>query len=152
MEMIEKKKEHYLNNKNILAAWTRSIELGRVTDELGRMFLLLATKLTNHRRFVRYPFKEDLVSAGALACVNAWQNFNPTFSQYPNPFAYFSSIVWNAFVAFVKKEYAQSNTKNAMKIEYGLEPDHGYQDVLESQRKKSDTVAAAKTKGVEVNG
>lgn len=131
-------KKKYLTNKNLMYELEKSKEQGYMTDELGKMFMLLAERYTSHRFFVRYPpgFKEELVSTGVLACCKAWESFDPSRQTHPNPFAFFTTCVHNAFVQLCKKEYNQKNIVNALKVDEGMNPDHGYQEIIDEKDEK----------------
>lgn len=129
-------KKIYLKNKNLLAELEKSRKQDRITEELGEMFMLLSERNVNHRHFVRYPFREDLISVGVMACCKAWKSFNPEKAEYPNPFAFFTTCIRHALIQYVKNEYKNSNAKNALKVDAGLDPDYGYQQLLEDENKK----------------
>ena len=69
--MTRKRSEHYVNNKEFLAAiiaYKDSIALAeargeakpRITNYLGECFLKIATHLSYKPNFVNYMFKEDM--------------------------------------------------------------------------------------------
>jgi DNA-directed RNA polymerase specialized sigma24 family protein len=61
----------------------------------------LATK----PNFSGYTYKEDMISDGIENCLLYIRNFNPEKSQ--NPFAYFTQIIWYAFLRRIHKEKRQ---------------------------------------------
>ena len=100
--MVRKRSEHYVNNKEFLAAivaYKQSIvdaeSLGqpkpRITNYLGECFLKIATHLSYKPNFVNYMFKDDMICDGIENCVQYINNFNPEKSK--NPFAYFLSLI-----------------------------------------------------------
>ena len=102
--MTRKRSEHYVNNKEFLAAivaYKLSIleaeKLGkpkpRITNYLGECFLKIATHLSYKPNFVNYMFKDDMVCDGIENCVQYINNFDPDKSK--NPFAYFTQIIHN---------------------------------------------------------
>ena len=102
-----KRSEHYVNNKEFLAAivaYRESVQLAdiqgkprpRITNYLGECFLKIATHLSFKPNFVNYMFKDDMISDGIENCVQYINNFNPEKSQ--NPFAYFTQIIHYAFL------------------------------------------------------
>src|SRR6056300_1326642 len=115
-----KRSEHYVNNKEFLAAlikYREDIEIAeikgkpkpRITNYLGECFLKIATHLSFKPNFVNYMFKEDMISDGIENCVQYIQNFNPEKSQ--NPFAYFTQIIHYAFLRRIQKEKKQLDIK-----------------------------------------
>ena len=113
--------EHYVNNKEFLAAivaYKNSVkeaeELGkdkpRITNYLGECFLKIATHLSFKPNFVNYIFKDDMISDGIENCVQYIHNFNPEKSK--NPFAYFTQIIHYAFLRRIQREKRQLEIKN----------------------------------------
>ena len=129
-----KRSEHYVNNKEFLAALIKhreDIEIAeiqgkekpRIPRYIGECFLKIATHLSFKPNFVNYMFKEDMISDGIENCVQYIHNFNPEKSQ--NPFAYFTQIIHYAFLRRIQKEKKQLEIKNKI-----LEKT-GYQQVFE---------------------
>jgi len=54
-------------------------------------------------------YKEEMVSDGIENCLQYIHNFNPEKSQ--NPFAYFTQIIWYAFLRRISKEKKQMYIK-----------------------------------------
>ena len=59
--------------------------------------------------FINYMFKEDMISDGVENCVQYIDNFNPEKSK--NPFAYFTQIIYYAFLRRIQKEKKQVDIK-----------------------------------------
>ena len=125
-----KRSEHYVNNKEFLAALIRhreNIEIAEIrnTDKpvipryIGECFLKIATHLSFKPNFVNYMFKEDMISDGIENCVQYIHNFNPEKSQ--NPFAYFTQIIHYAFLRRIQKEKKQLEIKNKILEKSGYE-------------------------------
>ena len=115
------KNEHYVNNKEFLAAlikYQEDIEIARLQDKvkpvipryIGECFLKIANHLSFKPNFVNYMFKEDMISDGIENCVQHIHNFNPEKSQ--NPFAYFTQIIHYAFLRRIQREKRQLEIKN----------------------------------------
>jgi hypothetical protein len=116
-----KRSEHYVNNKEFLAAIivhrdnvalakARGEPKPRISNYLGSCFLKIATHLSFKPNFVNYMFKEDMISDGIENCVQYIHNFDPEKSQ--NPFAYFTQIIHYAFLRRIQKEKKQLEIKN----------------------------------------
>ena len=117
---MKKKTEYYVNNKEFLEAISiyrsrviRAKELGkprpRVTNYLGECFLKIATHLSYKPNFVNYMFREDMICDGIENCLQYIDNFNPEKSG--NPFAYFTQIIYFAFIRRIQKEKKHLYTK-----------------------------------------
>jgi len=100
---------NYINNADFLKAMIEykekistaekeNIEIPPVPDYVGECFLLIAQRLS----FINYAFKEDMISDGIENCLQYVNNFNPEKST--NPFAYFTQIIYWAFVRRIQKE------------------------------------------------
>ena len=116
-----KRSEHYVNNKEFLAAlikYREDIAIAeiqgkpkpRIPRYIGECFLKIANHLSFKPNFVNYMFKEDMISDGIENCVQYVHNFNPEKSQ--NPFAYFTQIIHYAFLRRIQKEKKQLEIKN----------------------------------------
>jgi hypothetical protein len=116
-----KRSEHYVNNKEFLAAlikYREDKEIAEIQGKpkppipryIGECFLKIANHLSFKPNFVNYMFKEDMISDGIENCVQYIHNFNPEKSQ--NPFAYFTQIIHYAFLRRIQKEKRQLEIKN----------------------------------------
>jgi hypothetical protein len=116
-----KRSEHYVNNKEFLAAlikYREDKEIALLQDKpkppipryIGECFLKIANHLSFKPNFVNYMFKEDMISDGIENCVQYIHNFNPEKSQ--NPFAYFTQIIHFAFLRRIQREKRQLEIKN----------------------------------------
>ena len=132
------KNEHYVNNKEFLAALIRyqeDIEIAKLQDKtkpvipryIGECFLKIANHLSFKPNFVNYMFKEDMISDGIENCVQYIHNFNPEKSR--NPFAYFTQIIHYAFLRRIQREKRQLEIKNKI-IEKS-----GYNEVFDDSNK-----------------
>ena len=113
--------EHYVNNKEFLEALivfkakcATAKEAGeprpRISNYIGECFLKIATHLSYKPNFVNYMFREDMICDGIENCVQYIENFNPEKSK--NPFAYFTQIIYYAFLRRIQKEKRQLEIKN----------------------------------------
>ena len=116
-----KRSEHYVNNKEFLAAlikYAEDKEIALLQDKpkpvipryIGECFLKIATHLSYKPNFVNYMYKDDMVCDGIENCVQYIHNFNPEKSK--NPFAYFTQIIHYAFLRRIQKEKKQLEIKN----------------------------------------
>ena len=133
-----KRSEHYVNNKEFLAAlitYREDVEIAKLRDRpkpvipryIGECFLKIANHLSFKPNFVNYMFKEDMISDGIENCVQYIHNFNPEKSR--NPFAYFTQIIHYAFLRRIQREKRQLEIKNKI-----LEKS-GYSEVFDDSNK-----------------
>ena len=121
--MIKRKKPHYVDNKKFLEAmiaWKSTCEKADeklpVTDYIGECFLKIATHLSYRPNFINYTYREDMIADGIENCLQYVSNFNAEKSR--NPFAYFTQIIYYAFLRRIAKEKKQTHIRNKM-IEKG---------------------------------
>ena len=138
--MTRKKTEYYVNNKEFLAAvvqlrdyFLEGKQLGHEThivsikyyrnhrdrrtavqfrkcyEYLGSCFSKIATHLSYKPNFVNYMFREDMICDGVENCIQYILNFDPEKSK--NPFAYFTQIIYYAFLRRIQKEKKQLEIK-----------------------------------------
>ena len=114
--MKKPRKRNYVNNKDLLEALInyqkdcreaedQGEETPRVPDYIGTCIFQIATRLATKPNFSGYSYKEDMISDGIENCLQYIHNFNPDKSQ--NPFAYFTQIIWYAFLRRIQKEKKQ---------------------------------------------
>ena len=114
------KKEHYVNNKEFLEAmikYRKSVRKAKrekrtkppVGDYLGSCFLKIANHLSYRPNFINYTFKDDMISDGIENCLQYLDNFDGKKSN--NPFAYFTQIIYYAFIRRIMKEKKQQDIK-----------------------------------------
>ena len=120
---MSRSKEHYVNNKDFLHAivdYKKKVERASKTGDpkppvgeyIGDCFLKIATHLSYKPNFVNYMFKDDMIGDGIENCITYVDNFDP--SKSTNPFAYFTQIVYFAFLRRIQKEKKQVDIKNRM--------------------------------------
>ena len=113
-------KEHYVDNKRFYAEMIRyrddresALESGlsppRVPNYIGDCIMRIAYKLSNKPNFINYPFKEEMIGDGIENCIMYVDNFNPDKST--NPFAYFTQIIYYAYLRRIEKEKKALYTK-----------------------------------------
>ena len=121
-----KAKKHYVNNKDLYAAMVEYKNLvneakdtgkqnPRIPHYIGESIMKIATHLAYRPNFANYTFREEMISDGIENCLLYINNFDPAKSQ--NPFAYFTQIIYFAFIRRIQKEKKHLYTKYAA-IEY----------------------------------
>ena len=133
MEKLKaKEKPHYVDNKRFLLAMTdwrmkcqKAEEKNRkkpeVTNYIGECFLKIANHLSYRPNFINYTYRDDMISDGIENCLQYMSNFNPEKSN--NPFAYFTQIIYYAFIRRIQKEKKQTTIKHKLIM------DSNYDDV-----------------------
>ena len=123
MATTKKKGVHYIDNKEFHAAMIAWKELCKeaeeageekpqVTNYIGECFLKIANGLSYRPNFINYTYRSEMVSDGIENCLQYIHNFDPEKSK--NPFAYFTQIIYYAFLRRIQKEKKQTHIKNKM--------------------------------------
>lgn len=93
-------------------------EIPRVTNYIGECFMKIAERLSHHRYFRGYSFRDEMVMCAVETCLLRIRNFDiyaETRSGKPNAFAYFTQISWNAMRQKQKKEKRQADLKREIR-------------------------------------
>ena len=124
---MPRKKQHYVDNEKFLEvmgdyrekfleAKDNDTERPMLPEYAGECFLKIAERLSHRPNFINYAFREEMVSDGIENCVMYASNFNPEKST--NPFAYFTQIIYFAFLRRIEKEKKQLYIKYKTMEEY----------------------------------
>jgi hypothetical protein len=112
---------HYVDNKKLYAEMLKYIakvneakEKGekkpRIPEYIGYCILQIATRLATKPNFAGYTYKDEMISDGVENCLTYLHNFDPDKSS--NPFAYFTQIIYYAFLRRISKEKKQTYIKH----------------------------------------
>ena len=85
-------------------------ERPKVPEYIGKCILKIANGLSNRPNFINYTYKDEMISDGIENCLQYIYNFDPTKSK--NPFAYFTQIIYYAFLRRIQAEKKQVHIKN----------------------------------------
>jgi hypothetical protein len=114
---------HYVNNADFLKAlieYRDSVHLAaaegrdkpRIPNYVGECILKIANHLSYKPNFINYSYRDDMILDGIENCIQYLDNFNPDKSS--NPFAYFTQIIYYAFLRRIAKEKKQSYIKGKL--------------------------------------
>ena len=126
---IMAKKNHYINNADFLAAliaYQKSCDDAKkegkndpqIPNYIGECFLKIAEHLSRKPNFISYSFREEMICDGIENCIMYFRNFDPTKSN--NPFAYFTQIIYYAFLRRIQKEKKQMYVKYKATEQFGI--------------------------------
>ena len=107
------KNRHYVDNKSFYTAMlhyknecdkakAEYKEAPPIPPYIGECLYKIATKLSLKPNFINYTYRDEMISDGLENCINYLHNFNPEKSD--NPFAYFTQIIYYAFLRRIEKE------------------------------------------------
>jgi DNA-directed RNA polymerase specialized sigma24 family protein len=117
----KKTKRNYINNNEFLEAIKSYKKLcleaedsgddaPRIPNYIGECIFKISTRLASRPNFSGYTYKDDMISDGLENAIQALGNFDPEKSS--NPFAYFTQIIWYAFLRRIDKEKKQLYIKH----------------------------------------
>jgi len=122
-------KKHYINNADFLQAlieYRDKCALAKKEDRqeppipnyVGECFLKIAEHLSRKPNFVSYSFRDEMIADGIENCIQYFRNFNPDKSK--NPFAYFTQIIYFAFLRRITREKKQLYVKYKATQQFGI--------------------------------
>ena len=108
-----KKRPYYVDNKkffgamcvfreSVLAAKEAGETRPVVPNYVAECIMKIATHLSYKPNFINYTFRDEMISDGIENSLQYIDNFNPEKSK--NPFAYFTQIIYYAFLRRIQKE------------------------------------------------
>jgi hypothetical protein len=114
---------HYVNNADFLAALVtyrqqvahakeHGLEKPIISNYIGECILKIGTHLSYKPNFINYSYRDDMILDGVENCIQYIDNFDPAKSN--NPFAYFTQIIYYAFLRRIAKEKKQSYIKGKL--------------------------------------
>ena len=113
-------KRNYVNNPEFLEAIIAYKKLcseaedsgdkrPQIPNYIGHCIYQISTRLASKPNFSGYSYKDEMISDGLENAIQALGNFDPNKSH--NPFAYFTQIIWFAFLRRIQKEKKQTYIK-----------------------------------------
>ena len=174
------KSKHYINNEDFLKALVsykescqnatkKGLPKPNIPNYIGECFMKIAEGLSHKPNFINYTYRDEMISDGIENCLMYFENFDPSKSK--NPFAYFTQVIYFAFLRRIQKEKKQLYVKYKATEMYGildefemLESEDGstkqfelYDNISEfienyedaKRAKKAEKESAKKPKGIE---
>lgn len=123
------KQKHYINNADFLQALIeykdKTIEAKKnksappaIPNYIGECFMKIAEGLSHKPNFINYTYRDEMISDGIENCLMYFDNFDPAKSK--NPFAYFTQIIYYAFLRRIQKEKKQLYVKYKATEQMGI--------------------------------
>jgi|TARA_R110000868_G_scaffold9000_10_gene45645 hypothetical protein len=115
------KVQHYVNNKQLYEEMCKYLDAlkesresdsprPRIPEYIGECLLKISQRLSTKPNFINYTYRDEMISDGIENCISYISNFNPEKSQ--NPFAYFTQIIYYAFLRRIQREKKQLYIKH----------------------------------------
>ena len=123
------KQRHYINNEDFLKAlvdYKQKVidakENGKpepkIPNYIGECWMKIAEGLSHKPNFINYTYRDEMISDGIENCLMYFNNFDPAKSK--NPFAYFTQIIYYAFLRRIQKEKKQLYVKYKSTEQIGI--------------------------------
>lgn len=147
-----KTRKHYINNADFCqalltyqAAVAESKKTGapkpKIPNYIGECFMKIAEGLSHKPNFINYTYRDEMVGDGIENCLMYFENFD--VSKSSNPFAYFTQIIYFAFLRRIQKEKKQLYIKHKV-----LERDILHMSIVEQQTEDTSSF----TPSVKIDG
>jgi hypothetical protein len=108
--MAKKKSAHYVSNNDLLQEIKLYKSTNVISENLGKMLLLMARNYSSKGNFANYTWRQDMISNAVFTCVKYLKNFN--IEKSSNAFSYITQIMSNAFKLTIIDEKKQIHVKN----------------------------------------
>lgn len=118
-EKKKKKSIYHVTNAELLAAIRgyRETNDRKYYEQLGVMFFKIASKYTNHQKFINYNYmeKSDMIQNAVILMLSKIDNFDldrdvsTNRSKISNPFAFYTQIATNSFKKDLGDDYKRKN-------------------------------------------
>ena len=123
------KQKHYINNADFLKELVDYKEACKqakkekkpkpaIPNYIGECFMKIAEGLSHKPNFINYTYRDEMISDGIENCLQYFDNFDSAKSK--NPFAYFTQIIYFAFLRRIGKEKKQTYVKYKATEQMGI--------------------------------
>ncbi len=116
-ELVCVAKSHW---KGDLETGKFSKDHGRITENLGKMFIKLSERYAQRSNWRGYTYNEEMRGQAILQLSQIGLQFDESKSE--NPFAYYTAAVTNSFTRVLNIEKKNQNIRDDMLEEAGLTP------------------------------
>lgn len=127
-----------------------SLTHGRMTNELGKMFIKLAEEISHKTNYRNYTYLDEMMGDARIQLVKNALLFKESIlykkdkpAVQLNPFSYYTSFVNNAFRSVLNAEKNVRNIRDDLLELHGFNPSHTRQLEIEIQmqeRKNNGTI------------
>jgi hypothetical protein len=111
--MSKQNKVHYVDNqkfyqeilehkRKVAEAREKGLEDPKLSNYIGECIWKIATKLSTKPCFLNYSYREEMISDGIENCILYFNDYDP--NRGSNPFAYFTQVIYFAFLRRINKE------------------------------------------------
>lgn len=116
-ELICIGKSHW---KGLVDTGKFSVDHGRITENLGKMYIKLSERYAQRSNWRGYTYVEEMKGQAILQLSQIGLQFDESKSE--NPFAYYTAAVTNSFTRVLNLEKKSQNIRDDLLEEAGLTP------------------------------
>ena len=100
----EAKANYYIDPKEFKESLRTYYDSDKMTDDLAENIKKIAYGLSYNPSFINYTYKDDMIGDALIKMYAALKFKKYDFSNNSNPFSYFTTIAFHAFINRIKKE------------------------------------------------
>lgn len=111
--MSKQNKVHYVDNqkfyqeilahkKKVAEAREKGLEDPKLSNYIGECIWKIANKLSCKPCFLNYSYRDEMISDAIENCILYFNDYDP--NRGSNPFAYFTQVIYFAFLRRINKE------------------------------------------------
>ena len=98
------KKAYYVSPKEFLQNLKDYYKTDDLIDELAESVYKIAVGLSYSPNFINYSYKDEMIGDAVVKMIAAVKNKKFRIDSPSNPFSYFTTIAYHAFINRIKKE------------------------------------------------
>lgn len=98
------KDNYYVSPREFKESLKKFYESDILTDDLAENIKKIAYGLSFNGSFINYSYKDDMIGDALIKMYSALSRKKYNFANESNPFSYFTTIAWNAFINRIKRE------------------------------------------------
>lgn len=110
-----KKTEFYVDPRELKQELINFYKTDECSRELGDMIHKIAHGLSYSSNFINYTYRDEMVGDALVKMYTAVTNKKFDVESEYNPFSYFTTIAFHAFINRIKKEKKHTETLNQYK-------------------------------------
>jgi DNA-directed RNA polymerase specialized sigma24 family protein len=106
----KKKAEYYIEPKVFKESLRKYYDSDNMTNDLAENIKKIAYGLSYNASFINYSYKDDMIGDALIKMYSALKYKKYKFENGSNPFSYFTTIAYHAFINRIKKEKKHHET------------------------------------------
>jgi len=123
------KADYYISPKEFKESLKRFYDTDILTDDLASNVRKIAYGLSYNSNFINYTYKDDMIGDALIKMYSALSRKKYNFDTESNPFSYFTTIAFNAFINRIKREKrhheAEKNYREKLYEDIMTDPENG---------------------------